>query len=269
MHRVVVDGLRRRQLDDLAQIHDGDTVRDVPHDAQVVRDEHVRQAELALQAAEQVEHLSLDGHVERAHGLIAHDQLRAERQSARDVDALTLAAGELVRIAVDVLAVEADDLHQVDDALHALVLVGDGLVDDHRLLDDLRAGLARIERRVRILEDHLHVLALLLRTRPLEVERLALEEDLAGGRLMQTHDAAAQRRLAAAGLADDAERLAAVHLQVDVAQRVQVLRLAADFARADLELLREIVDLEKHLFFLSTAHRRSPPLPRSSLLSLV
>ena len=39
-----VDG---RQLDDAAEVHDGDAVRDVAHDAEVVRDEDERQPELA------------------------------------------------------------------------------------------------------------------------------------------------------------------------------------------------------------------------------
>ena len=40
------------------------------------------------------------------------------------------------------------------------------------------------------------------------VMSLAVEDDPAAGRVEQPHDAARHRRLAAAGLADDAERLA-------------------------------------------------------------
>jgi hypothetical protein len=56
-----------------------------------------------LQVHQQVDDLRLDGHVERADRLVADDQLRLEHQRARDADALALAAGELVRVAVDVL----------------------------------------------------------------------------------------------------------------------------------------------------------------------
>ena len=67
--------------------------------AHVVGDEEVRQAELALELAQQVQHLRLDGHVQRRDGLVADDELGPQRQRAGDADALPLAAGELVRVA--------------------------------------------------------------------------------------------------------------------------------------------------------------------------
>ena len=70
-------------------------------DREVVRDEEIGQAELALQVAQQIEHLRLDRDVERGDRLVADDQLRVRRERAGDADALPLAAGELVRIAVD------------------------------------------------------------------------------------------------------------------------------------------------------------------------
>ena len=88
---------RVRHLDDLAQVHHGDAVADVAHDRQVVGDEQVRQAELALQVLEQVDDLRLDRHVERRHRLVADDQLRVQAERPGDADALALAAGELVR----------------------------------------------------------------------------------------------------------------------------------------------------------------------------
>ena len=56
---------------------------------------------LALQRLQQIDDLRLDRHVERRHRLVADDQLRLEDHRPRDADALALAAGELVRIAVD------------------------------------------------------------------------------------------------------------------------------------------------------------------------
>jgi hypothetical protein len=67
---------------------------------QVVGDEQVGQAQLALQLEQQVEHLALDGDIERRHRLVADDQLRAQGDGAGDADALALAAGELERVAV-------------------------------------------------------------------------------------------------------------------------------------------------------------------------
>ena len=66
-----------------------------------------------LEVAQQVQDLRLDRDVERRDGLVGDDQLRLQRERARDADALALAAGELVRVAVVVLGVEADLLHQL------------------------------------------------------------------------------------------------------------------------------------------------------------
>ena len=101
-----------RDLDDLAQVHHRDARRDVAHHGQVVRDEDVGEAQAPLQVLQQVDHLRLDRDVERRHRLVADDQLRLHRQRARDADALALAAGELVRVALRVLGREADQTQQ-------------------------------------------------------------------------------------------------------------------------------------------------------------
>ena len=116
MLRVLVDRLALADLDDLAEVHDGDAVGDLPDHRQVVRDEDVGQVEVTLQVAQQVEDLRLDRHVERGDRLVADDQLRRQRERARDADALALAARELVRVAVVVLRAQPDRLEQL---LHA------------------------------------------------------------------------------------------------------------------------------------------------------
>ena len=75
-------------------------------------------------------------------------------ERAGDADPLPLSAGELVREAVVVLGVEPDDLEQLLDAALAL-RVGARAVDLERLGDDEADALARVERGVRVLEDHL------------------------------------------------------------------------------------------------------------------
>ena len=107
---------RWRELDGLAEVHHQHAVGDVADDVEVVRDEDVGQAEVALQVLEQVQDLRLHRDVERRDGLVADDQLRIDGERAGDADALALAAGELVREAVVVLRVEADDLEQLLDA---------------------------------------------------------------------------------------------------------------------------------------------------------
>ena len=56
---------------------------DVVDDAEVVRDEDVRQVELVLQVVEQVDHLRLDRDVERRDRLVRDDQLRVQGERAR------------------------------------------------------------------------------------------------------------------------------------------------------------------------------------------
>src|SRR5881628_1439099 len=65
MLRVRVELLRRRDLDDLAEVHHRDARRDVLDYGKVVGDEEVGEPELRLEVLEQVDDLRLDGHVER------------------------------------------------------------------------------------------------------------------------------------------------------------------------------------------------------------
>ena len=72
---------------------------EVPDDREVVRDEQVRQPEVLLQVVQEVEHLRLHGHVERRHGLVEDEKLRIDGERSGDPDALALASRELVRVA--------------------------------------------------------------------------------------------------------------------------------------------------------------------------
>ena len=67
---------------------------------QVVGDEQVGQVELGLQVLHQVDDLGPDRHVEGRDRLVGDDEVGLDRQGAGDADALALAAGELVRVAV-------------------------------------------------------------------------------------------------------------------------------------------------------------------------
>ena len=94
-------------LDDLAEVHDGHPVGDVPDHRQVVGHEQVGQPEPGLQLLQQVDHTCLDGDVERGDRLVEHEQLGLQGQRAGDADALALTAGELRRVAVGVLGAQA------------------------------------------------------------------------------------------------------------------------------------------------------------------
>ena len=85
----------RAELLQPAEVEDGDAVRDVADDAEVVRDEDVRDPLLGLELDEQVEDRRLHGDVERGRRLVADHELGIAGERARDRHALLEAAGEL------------------------------------------------------------------------------------------------------------------------------------------------------------------------------
>src|SRR3954470_4890868 len=236
---------RCRVLDDLAEVHDGYPVRDVSDDREVVRHEEVRETERLLELDEQVEHLRLDRDVERRHRFVGDDELRPQHERPRDADPLALAAAELVRVAPHRLRAESDAIERVGDAGRALVPRHP--VDSEALAYEVAYAHARIERAHGVLEDDLHVAALRLQPRALEArEVLALDRDRAGGRLDETQQRAAERRLAAARLAHEAESLAAANLEVDAVDGVHLPDGAAKQSRAEGEVLDHTLRLEEN-----------------------
>src|ERR1022692_354643 len=80
-------------------------------------DDDVGQAVVSLQPLHQVEHLRPDRHVKRADRLVRDDDLRVQGEGPGQPDPLPLPAGELVRIALDRAARQADLVEQFVDAL--------------------------------------------------------------------------------------------------------------------------------------------------------
>ena len=99
-------------LDDLAQVHDRDSVRYMPDDGEVVGDEEVGEVEALLEGAEQVDYLSLNRNVEGGDGLVADYEGRVYGKGAGNADPLALAAAELVGVAVHHVGIEAHNLEQ-------------------------------------------------------------------------------------------------------------------------------------------------------------
>src|SRR5919108_577142 len=121
------------------------------------------------------------------------------------------------------------------------------LVHLEGLSDDEPDPLAPVERGVGVLEDHHHLAPdrAELCTRQLR-DVAPVEDDPAAGRVEQAHHAAGHRRLAAARLADDAERLALADGEgdaVDSLHRADLL-LEDDPAR-NREVLLQVLDDEE------------------------
>jgi hypothetical protein len=259
VHRRRVQGVPVGQLHDLAEVHHGDAVGDVADHREVVRDDHVRQAELVLEVVHQVDDLRLDGHVERGDRLVGDDHTGLEGERAGDADALTLAAGELVRVAVVVLRAQAHQLQKTLDLLLHPALGLDALELERRR-DDGADGVPGVQRAVRVLEDHLDVAAQRSHAGGLEVRDVrAVELDLAAGRLQQAGDEPAHGRLAAAGLPDDAEGLAPPHLEVDAVDGLDRPDLPLEQALLDGEVLDQALDPEQRFLVVGARGRHGGP----------
>ena len=134
-------------------------------------------------------------------------------EGAGDGDALLLAAGELVRVALACGRVDPDGRQHLGDAL----IVGPGDVEaDERLGDDVGDRHPRVERAERVLEHDLHVAAepaQLVRTA--RSDRPPAERDRALRGPVEAEQDAGERRLARAGFADDAEGVAGGDVEAD------------------------------------------------------
>jgi hypothetical protein len=97
-------------LDELTEVHHADTIGDVAHNGEVVADEEVRKVEVALQLAEEIEDLALDGDVEGANGLVKDNEFGVDSERARNGDALSLTAAQLVRVAAPERLGETDEV---------------------------------------------------------------------------------------------------------------------------------------------------------------
>src|SRR5262249_33724793 len=123
---------------------------------QIMRDEQIRQVQLLLQLHEEIQHLRFDRFIEGRDSLIENDQARSQSQGTGNVHALLLPTGEVVWIAwPEQIRVKAHWPQEVTcqgsgrrgfGAMHARS-VGDGVLDWH----------TRVERGVRVLEDHLDI----------------------------------------------------------------------------------------------------------------
>ena len=201
----------------------------------------------------------LAGHrVDRGEGLVHQQQAGLGDERAGEADALAHATGELAGIG----PLEAGEAHHLD----VLRDLGAGVGVDAALhlqaeADVLLDGAPGHQRVV--LEDDGAVGAG-------AGDRLAVDRDLAGGRLDEAGDDVEERALAAAAGAHDREELALAHFEVEVLQAISVLfsRVRSYFdrdpARLDGDRPRPVVLLCWHL------HRLPRPLraPRAGFTGL-
>ena len=237
MDGILEDVVGGAAFHDVAHMHDADVVRDVFDHRQVVGDEEVGNAHLVLQVPHQVDHLRLNGDVQRADAFIGDDQLGPEHQRPGNADALALAARELAGVAGSHLGGDAHLLQDLVDLFFPLGLGSVQVMGVQPLGDDIHHLFAGVQAGHRVLKDHLHIGAQLAAGGGAELAvDAAVKLDLTGGGVVQTDDAPARGALAAAALAYQAVGLAlrdgkgdVVHrLDGEVAPRLKILFQMAD-----------------------------------------
>ena len=198
-----------------------------------------------LQIAQQVENLRADRDVQRRHRLVADDQLGLDRERAGDGNALALAAGKFVRVAARKTRLEADQLQQFLDP-RAVPRPRHQVMQLERLAQDLADGHPRIERGVGILKDDLRLAAEAAELLGIHRQQIAaFEADAAGVGLDQPQHQPAHRRLAAAGLADQRQRLAGLDNKTHAVDGVDMGGRPPEYRALRHETPGQILDLEQ------------------------
>ena len=175
-------------------------------DREIMADQEKGHARITLEIAHQIEGLRLHRDIERRHRLVGDDEPWPGNERPRDGDALALAAGKLMRMLQGVRSLEA---HRLERRRHPRPALGPRRPPERgqRLRDNPLDPLARIERAVGVLKDHLHLRAHGAQFARREVEqRATVKPHDARVRPVERQRDPRQRRFAGARFADDAER---------------------------------------------------------------
>jgi hypothetical protein len=232
-----------------------------------MRNDDVSQAKFGLQVLQQIDDLCLYRNVECRDRLVRDDHLWVERERTGYADALTLTAGKLMGISVVMLRIESDKLEQVlYGALDAVR--GLDVLNPEWSPDDRADRVPRVQRRERILEDHLHVLTERPQL-PLRHVRdvVPVELDAATGGLDQPGKEPPCRRLATTRLADEAHGLAADHVERHAVDGLDRTHLPLKQTRGNWEVLLEPVYRQQDILRPGTVCRAHAVPSNSGLIS--
>ena len=153
-----------------------------------------------------------------------------------------------MRVTILVEGLKAAVIHDLIDVIVEFVLRHE-VVLTHGLTDDLADRHTRGKRGERVLEDDLHLRAQgahLLRGEV--VDLLTVEEDLTGGlRVVQAEDGAARGGLTAAGLTDETHRRAALQVEGDTVDSLDIADRVGDHTALDREVFLQVIDLKNVL----------------------
>ena len=189
-----------------------------------IANNRVRDTQRTIVALEQLQDLRAHRHVEHRDGLVRDEQFRLERDRAGDHGALLLPAGQFRRVPPREprRRGEPDPFEHVGHGGVAVVRVQ--AVDAQRVRDAAPDGHGRVERRVRVLEHHLQLLA---QRAQLTLAHLpdvpAAVGDHAPRRLDQAQQRPPERRLAGTGLADQSEGFAGLNVEAHASQGAETV----------------------------------------------
>ena len=221
MARLSECGLDTGTLHHSPAIHHGNPVRGFRDQTEVVRDQHHRRAGAGADAGQHIQHLGLDGHVQRRGWLVGNQHIRIVRHGDCDHGALAHAAGKFIRVPLK-LAIRignSNKAQQFESAVANLRLRHRRVVQTNRLGNLHANSQHRIERRHRVLKDHRHRLAAdLAHLLERETGEAAAAKDHFARRhshrmRQQTHHGEHGQALARAGFADDAKHLVRKHVE--------------------------------------------------------
>ena len=207
VERAFEQDLAGSDLHEPSRAHDRDAIRHVVHHREVVGDEEIGEAELALEVLQEVQYLGLHGDVEGRHRLVADEELGLQGERTRDADALALSAGEAVRIAAEPPGVEPGQGHEPLHLRDPGRAVADP-VNHERFTHDVEDRHARVEGAERVLKDELDPrpeadeLAVVETVEPHQGP-VVVEDDRAFVRVHRAHDHLAHGGLAAPALPDE------------------------------------------------------------------
>jgi hypothetical protein len=195
---------RRRGLDYFSSVHHGYPVAKIADHRKVVRDENDRKSEPLPQGVKQVDYLRLHRHVKGGDGLVGNYHLGACQYRARYADALALTARKFVRISACKIGGKTDERERFRHPF-AQFLFRKRSPHGKPLTHAFAHRHSRIERRGRVLEDHLDIAAVAPLRQP-----FAVEKNLALG-LVKPYHASSESGLSAPRFTDEPEYLARVY----------------------------------------------------------
>jgi hypothetical protein len=190
------------------------------HHRQAVRYKNVSKPKLPLQVLQQQQNLRPDRHIQSRHGLVRYHQPRPQNQRPSNPDPLPLPTGKLMRILFHRVFGQPDAQQHRDCAIAPFRTRKSRLVNRQGFRDNSPHPHPGIQRRKRILKDHLHLTPLYpqgFAAQPQQI--LAVKSDFAGVRLDQPQQHPRECGLAATALPDNRERLAGHHREADAIHR--------------------------------------------------